>query len=204
MIWFDCDLTSIRLRHDSTVLRPLCDVEAISIRRSFNSFYLLITKQWAGQTILYYTTPTYTIPIPIPLYYTYTILYLCYTILCLKKGATFIFAIPGNFGKFRPILIILSLLYSQIYYWERWYCNDHLTALPCETWMCNCTTFCMLRSLATSLIARSWLDLVSMLRSLATSPHGSKLMGPRVYAEVFSYLPSWLEVDWTSCLCWGL
>jgi len=30
---------------------------------------------------------------------------LYYTILCFKKGATFIFAIPGNFGKFRPILI---------------------------------------------------------------------------------------------------
>ena len=40
-----------------------------------------------------------------------------------------------------------------------------------------------------------------MLWSLATSPHGPKLMGPRVYAEVFSYLPPWLKVDGTSCVC---
>ena len=46
--------------------------------------------------------------------------------LCLKKGCNFYFC--NNFGKFRPILIILSLLYSQIYCWGRWYCNHHLTS----------------------------------------------------------------------------
>ena len=39
--------------------------------------------------------------------------------LSLKKGATFI--VCNNFGKCRPILIILSLLYSQIYCWGGWY-----------------------------------------------------------------------------------
>jgi len=54
------DSTAIRLRHDSTALRPPCDVDAISIWRSFISFYLLITEQWAGQTIYY--TILYYIP----------------------------------------------------------------------------------------------------------------------------------------------
>jgi len=27
----------------------------------------------------------------------------------------------NNFGNCRPVLIILSLLYFQIYYWGRWY-----------------------------------------------------------------------------------
>jgi len=34
-------------------------------------------------------------------------------------GATFIFAI--TLAKCRPILITLSLLYSQIHCWGRWY-----------------------------------------------------------------------------------
>jgi len=34
----------------------------------------------------------------------------------------------NNFGRCRPFLIILSLLYSQIYCWGRWYYNDHLTS----------------------------------------------------------------------------
>ena len=51
-----CSRDTIRLRHESTALRPPCEVDAISIRRSFISFYLLITEQWAGQTILYYTS----------------------------------------------------------------------------------------------------------------------------------------------------
>jgi len=38
---------------------------------------------------------------------------------CLKKGCRFYFC--NNFGKCRPILIILSLLYSQIYCGWRWY-----------------------------------------------------------------------------------
>jgi len=38
--------------------------------------------------------------------------------LCLKKGCHFYFC--NNFGRCRPILIILSLLYSQIYCWGRW------------------------------------------------------------------------------------
>jgi len=40
--------------------------------------------------------------------------------LCLKKGVPLLFFF-NNFGKCRPISIILSLLCSQIYCWERWY-----------------------------------------------------------------------------------
>jgi len=39
--------------------------------------------------------------------------------LYLEKGYHFYFC--NNFGKCRPILIILLLLYSQIYCWGRWY-----------------------------------------------------------------------------------
>ena len=46
--------------------------------------------------------------------------------LCLKKGVPLLFFF-NNFGKCRPISIILSLLYSQIYCWGRWHWKDHLT-----------------------------------------------------------------------------
>jgi len=40
-------------------------------------------------------------------------------IYCLKKRCHFYFW--NKFGKCKPILIILSLLYSHIYCWGRWY-----------------------------------------------------------------------------------
>jgi len=46
--------------------------------------------------------------------------------LCLKIGCQFYFG--NNFGKCRPILIILSLLNSQIYYGGSLDQNDHLTS----------------------------------------------------------------------------
>jgi len=45
---------------------------------------------------------------------------------CVSKKFHFYFC--NNFGKFRPIFIILSLLYFQIYCWGSWYFNDHLTS----------------------------------------------------------------------------
>ena len=48
-------------------------------------------------------------------FHTFTVTYT----LCLKKGCHFYFC--NNFGKCRPSLILLSLLYSQIYCWGRWY-----------------------------------------------------------------------------------
>jgi len=66
----------------------------------------------------------------------------CYT-LCLKKRCHFYFC--NNFGKCTPILIILSLLNCQMYCGGSWDQNVHLksiAALPCETWMHNCTTQC--------------------------------------------------------------
>jgi len=62
---------------------------------------------------------------------------------CLKKRCHFYFC--NNFGKCTPILIILSLLNSQMYCGGSWDQNVHLksiAALPCETWMRNCTTQC--------------------------------------------------------------
>jgi len=63
---------------------------------------------------------------------------------CLKKGRHFYFC--NNFSKCWPMLIILSLLYSQIYCMLRKMVlkrPPHLKSvavLPCETWVSNCTT----------------------------------------------------------------